>query len=117
MQTERLKRLRACAGGWGVSTRMAASARSSQTRATLLLGAALEAMVALQIIPKKSPTVFILARHNEPLLRSDMFMINMLPRQNATRVIPWNERNTSPFLIKVKHFRGRMLEWRGGWRF
>src|SRR5438045_3597742 len=37
MQTERLKRLRAWAGGWGVSTRMAARARSFQTRATLLV--------------------------------------------------------------------------------
>src|SRR5712671_2040600 len=35
MQTDRLKRFRACAGGWGVSTRMAASARSSQMRAML----------------------------------------------------------------------------------
>src|ERR1043166_4962013 len=40
MQTERLKRLRACAGGCGVSTRIAASARSSQTRATLLVALA-----------------------------------------------------------------------------
>src|SRR6059058_2672651 len=40
MQTERLKRLRAWAGGCGVSARMAASARSSQTRATLLEAAA-----------------------------------------------------------------------------
>src|SRR5260370_39052337 len=40
MQTERLNRLRACARGCGVSTRMEASARSSQMRATLLVAEA-----------------------------------------------------------------------------
>src|SRR5438876_663601 len=39
MQTERLKRLRAWAGGWGVSTRMDARHCSSQSRAMLKAGA------------------------------------------------------------------------------
>jgi hypothetical protein len=48
MQTEKLKRFRACAGGCGVSARMAASALSFQTRATLLEAAAWTLALAAQ---------------------------------------------------------------------
>src|SRR6185369_16240626 len=113
MQTERLKRLRACAGGCGVSARMAASARSSQTRATLLLGADRETTAAPQIVPKTSPNVVILVRRTEPLLMYVIFMVNILPRQNATRVVPWDKRHLSLFLPKVKQIRGKTLKWRG----
>src|SRR4051812_30583906 len=95
---------------------MAASARSSQTRATLLLGAALAATAALHILAKTSPKVFSLARRKEPLPQSEIFMINMA-HGKTLRLVSWNERENSRFLTKVKRFRGRTLEWRGGLAF